>query len=85
MERHFTFQLEGGFVFQVGVASFLSGEVPHEGALILMGGGEGSKKIVGCAPTMGNPVTLSKVFHIIDTEKLLGIDSLDDFINNTSF
>ena len=29
-----------------------------------------------------NPV---KIFHIIDIEKLLGIDSLDDFINNTSF
>ena len=29
-----------------------------------------------------NPV---KIFHIIDIEKLLGIDNLDDFINNTSF
>ena len=29
-----------------------------------------------------NPV---KIFHIIDTEKLSGIDSLDDFISNTSF
>ena len=28
-----------------------------------------------------NPV---KIFHIIDNEKPLGIDSLDDFINNTS-
>ena len=31
---------------------------------------------------LSNPV---KVFDIIDIEKLLGIDSLDDFINNTSF
>ena len=30
----------------------------------------------------GNPV---KIFHIIDVEKLLGIDNLDDFICNTSF
>ena len=30
----------------------------------------------------GNPV---KIFHIIDIEKLLGIDNLDDFISNTSF
>ena len=29
-----------------------------------------------------NPV---KIFHIIDIEKLLGIDNLDDFISNTSF
>ena len=29
-----------------------------------------------------NPV---KAFHIIDIEKILGIDNLDDFINNTSF
>ena len=29
-----------------------------------------------------NPV---KIFDIIDIEKLLGIDNLDDFINNTSF
>ena len=29
-----------------------------------------------------NPV---KVFHIIDIEKLLGMDNLDDFVNNTSF
>ena len=28
---------------------------------------------------------LVKVFHIIDIEKLLGMDNLDDFINNTSF
>ena len=28
-----------------------------------------------------NPV---KIFHIIDIEKFLGIDNLDDFINNTS-
>ena len=49
MERHFTFQLEGGFVFQVGVASFLSGEVPHEGALILMGGGV-QKKLLDVPP-----------------------------------
>ena len=26
-----------------------------------------------------------KTFHIIDIEKLLGIENLDDFINNTSF
>ena len=26
-----------------------------------------------------------KIFHIIDTEKLFGIDNLDNFINNTSF
>ena len=26
-----------------------------------------------------------KIFHITDIEKLLGIDNLDDFINNTSF
>ena len=26
-----------------------------------------------------------KFFHIIDIEKLFGIDSLDDFISNTSF
>ena len=26
-----------------------------------------------------------KIFHIIDIEKLLGFDNLDDFINNTSF
>ena len=30
----------------------------------------------------GNPV---KIFHIIDIEKLFGIDNLDDFISNTSF
>ena len=29
-----------------------------------------------------NPV---KIFHIIDIEKLFGIDNLDDFISNTSF
>ena len=29
-----------------------------------------------------NPV---KIFHIIDIEKLLGIDNLDDFMSNTSF
>ena len=29
-----------------------------------------------------NPV---KIFHIIVIEKLFGIDSLDDFISNTSF
>ena len=29
-----------------------------------------------------NPV---KIFYIIDTEKLFGIDNLDDFISNTSF
>ena len=29
-----------------------------------------------------NPV---KIFHIIDIEKLLGIDNLEDFISNTSF
>ena len=29
-----------------------------------------------------NPV---KLFHIVDVEKLLGIDNLDDFINSTSF
>ena len=29
-----------------------------------------------------NPV---KIFHIIDIEKLLGIDNLDDFISSTSF
>ena len=29
-----------------------------------------------------NPV---KIFHIIDIEKLLGIDNLDDFVSNTSF
>ena len=29
-----------------------------------------------------NPV---KIFHIIDIEKFLGIDNLDDFIRNTSF
>ena len=29
-----------------------------------------------------NPV---EVFHIIDIEKLFGIDNLDDFISNTSF
>ena len=29
-----------------------------------------------------NPV---KMFHIIDIEKLLGIDNLDDFVSNTSF
>ena len=28
---------------------------------------------------------LVKVFHIIDIEKLFGIDNLDDFISNTSF
>ena len=27
----------------------------------------------------------AKIFHIIDIEKPLGIDNLDDFINNTSF
>ena len=26
-----------------------------------------------------------KIYHIIDIEKLLGVDNLDDFINNTSF
>ena len=26
-----------------------------------------------------------KIFHIIDIEKLLGIDNLDDFVSNTSF
>ena len=29
-----------------------------------------------------NPI---KIFHIIDIEKLFGIDSLDDFISNTLF
>ena len=29
-----------------------------------------------------NPV---KIFHIIDIEKLVGIDNLEDFISNTSF
>ena len=28
---------------------------------------------------------LVKIFHIIDIEKLSGIDNLDDFISNTSF
>ena len=27
----------------------------------------------------------AKIFHIIDIEKLLGINNLDDFIGNTSF
>ena len=27
----------------------------------------------------------AKIYHIIDIEKLLGVDNLDDFINNTSF
>ena len=27
----------------------------------------------------------AKTFHIIDIEKLLGIDNLDDFISSTSF
>ena len=27
----------------------------------------------------------AKIYHIIDNEKLLGVDNLDDFINNTSF
>ena len=27
----------------------------------------------------------AKIWHIIDIEKLLGVDNLDDFINNTSF
>ena len=29
--------------------------------------------------------TLSKIFHIIDIEKLFGIDNLDDFISKTLF
>ena len=29
--------------------------------------------------------TLLKTFHVIDTEKLFGIDNLDDFISSTSF
>ena len=28
---------------------------------------------------------LAKIYHIIGIEKLLGVDNLDDFINNTSF
>ena len=27
----------------------------------------------------------AKIYHIIDIEKLLGVDNLDNFINNTSF
>ena len=27
----------------------------------------------------------TKIHHVIDTEKLLGVDNLDEFINNTSF
>ena len=27
----------------------------------------------------------AKIYHIIDIEKLLGVDNLDEFINNTSF
>ena len=27
----------------------------------------------------------TKIHHVIDIEKLLGVDSLDEFINNTSF
>ena len=27
----------------------------------------------------------AKIYHIFDIEKLLGVDNLDDFINNTSF
>ena len=26
-----------------------------------------------------------KIHHVIDIEKLLGVDNLDEFINNTSF
>ena len=26
-----------------------------------------------------------KIDHVIDTEKLFGVDNLDEFINNTSF
>ena len=28
---------------------------------------------------------LAKIYRIIDIEKLLGVDNLDDFINSTSF
>ena len=43
-----------------------------------------------CGPSMrttmaqlaNNP---AKIFHIINIEKLLGINNLDDFIGNTSF
>ena len=27
----------------------------------------------------------TKIHHVIDTEKLLGVDNLNEFINNTSF
>ena len=27
----------------------------------------------------------TKIYHVIDIEKLLGADNLDEFINNTSF
>ena len=27
----------------------------------------------------------TKIHHVIDIEKLLGVDNLDEFINNTSF
>ena len=27
----------------------------------------------------------TKIYHVIDIEKLLGVDNLDEFISNTSF
>ena len=34
---------------------------------------------------LNEEVNLRKIYHIIDIEKVLGVDNLDGFINNTSF
>ena len=57
----FTFQW-GGFVFQMGETSFLSGGCAPWGTLVLMGGFKKNRRMVGApsmppppSPTMGNP------------------------------